>query len=47
MMKTINLPYKNIHKGYLILVNEKYPYYEEQERTYLNTVNTLDLNILL
>lgn len=47
MMKTINLPYKNIHKGYLILVNEKYPYYEEPERTDLKPVNTLDLNILL
>ena len=47
MMKTINLPYENIYKGYLILVNEKYPYHEGLTRTDLKPVNTYDKNVLL
>lgn len=47
MMKTIILPYEDVYKGYLILVNEKYPYHEEPGRKDLKPVNTFDLNVLL
>lgn len=47
MMKTITLPYRNIYNGYLILVNEKYPYHGKITRKDLKSVNAFEKNVLL
>lgn len=46
-MKTVELAYQDIFKGNLIVVNEKYPYSENNVEANLEQINIADTYILL